>query len=390
MKATFKIEMRKDYATKDGKRPICLRYTANRRTTLISLNILIKPRHWNKVSCTVRDTEPHSYYYNKAISEFYQKADTIIMENFFKPLSISQFIEKIRDKSFGNTDFYVFIENEIELLKKVRAPGTIENYNKLINTLKAWKPTLSFDEITLDFIQQFHNHELEVGNLPSTIYKKHANFKFLIGIAVDKEKIAKTPYEKFEIKKNIKAQNNDVLTEDELKRLQDAYNKKKYSKGKQEVLREFLFACYTSLAYAEYSIVTFADIKLIKIDTGEYYPLLSNERTKTDITYKIPIVSPKVVALIGEGEPSQNIFSPISNQPTNRYLKSIMKDLHIEKEMTFHRARHTFRTIAARKGINDGIAERIMGHAEGNEIKDIYIHLHDEDIIKEMISKWIV
>ena len=390
MKATFKIEMRKDYATKDGKRPICLRYTANRRTTLISLNILIKPRHWNKVSCTVRDTEPRSYYYNKAISEFYQKADTIIMENFFKPLSISQFIEKIRDKSFGNTDFYVFIENEIELLKKVRAPGTIENYNKLINTLKAWKPTLSFDEITLDFIQQFHNHELEVGNLPSTIYKKHANFKFLIGIAVDKEKIAKPPYEKFEIKKNIKAQNNDVLTEDELKRLQDAYNKKKYSKGKQEVLREFLFACYTSLAYAEYSIVTFADIKLIKIDTGEYYPLRSNERTKTDITYKIPIVSPKVVALIGEGEPSQNIFSPISNQPTNRYLKSIMKDLHIEKEMTFHRARHTFRTIAARKGINDGIAERIMGHAEGNEIKDIYIHLHDEDIIKEMISKWIV
>lgn len=390
MKATFKIEMRKDYATKDGKRPICLRYTANRRTTLISLNILIKPRHWNKVSCTVRDTEPRSYYYNKAISEFYQKADTIIMENFFKPLSISQFIEKIRDKSFGNTDFYVFIENEIELLKKVRAPGTIENYNKLINTLKAWKPTLSFDEITLDFIQQFHNHELEVGNLPSTIYKKHANFKFLIGIAVDKEKIAKTPYEKFEIKKNIKAQNNDVLTEEELKKLQDAYNKKKYSKGKQEVLREFLFACYTSLAYAEYSIVTFADIKLIKIDTGEYYPLLSNDRTKTDITYKIPIVSPKVVALIGEGEPSQNIFSPISNQPTNRYLKSIMKDLHIEKEMTFHRARHTFRTIAARKGINDGIAERIMGHAEGNEIKDIYIHLHDEDIIKEMISKWIV
>lgn len=390
MKATFKIEMRKDYATKDGKRPICLRYTANRRTTLISLNILIKPRHWNKVSCTVRDTEPRSYYYNKAISEFYQKADTIIMENFFKPLSISQFIEKIRDKSFGNTDFYVFIENEIELLKKVRAPGTIENYNKLINTLKAWKPTLSFDEITLDFIQQFHNHELEVGNLPSTIYKKHSNFKFLIGIAVDKEKITKTPYEKFEIKKNIKAQNNDVLTEEELKKLQDAYDKKKYSKGKQEVLREFLFACYTSLAYAEYSIVTFADIKLIKIDTGEYYPLLSNDRTKTDITYKIPIVSPKVVALIGEGEPSQNIFSPISNQPTNRYLKSIMKDLHIEKEMTFHRARHTFRTIAARKGINDGIAERIMGHAEGNEIKDIYIHLHDEDIIKEMISKWIV
>ena len=42
----------------------------------------------------------------------------------------------------------------------------------------------------------------------------------------------------FEIKKNIKAQNNDVLTEEELKRLQAVYDKKEYSKGKQEVLRE--------------------------------------------------------------------------------------------------------------------------------------------------------
>ena len=92
----------------------------------------------------------------------------------------------------------------------------------------------------MDFIQQFHNHELEVGNILSTVYKKHSNLKFLIGIAVDKEKLAKNPYEKFEIKKNIKAQNNDVLTEEELKKLQAMYDKKEYSKGKQEVLREFL------------------------------------------------------------------------------------------------------------------------------------------------------
>ena len=32
----------------------------------------------------------------------------------------------------------------------------------------------------------------------------------------------------------------------------------------------------------------------------------------------------------------------------------------------------------------------IMGHAEGNDIKDIYTHLHDEDIVKEMRDKWVV
>lgn len=138
----------------------------------------------------------------------------------------------------------------------------------------------------MNFIQQFHNHELEVGNILSTVYKKHSNLKFLIGIAVDKEKLAKNPYEKFEIKKNIKAQNNDVLTEEELKKLQAAYDKKDYSKGKQEVLREFLFSCYTSLSFGEFSVLTYSDIKLITVDTGETYLILCNERTKTSVTYK--------------------------------------------------------------------------------------------------------
>lgn len=106
--------------------------------------------------------------------------------------------------------------------------------------------------------------------------------------------------------------------------------------------------------------------------------------------YKIPIVSPIVMKLLGNGESFQKIFQPLSNQPTNRYLKDIMSDLKINKAITFHRARHSFRTIAAKKGIRDGIAERIMGHAEGNDIKDIYTHLHDEDIIQEMKKKWII
>lgn len=100
--------------------------------------------------------------------------------------------------------------------------------------------------------------------------------------------------------------------------------------------------------------------------------------------YKIPIVSDKVKQLIELENKGlfQKIFTPLNNQPTNRYLKEIMKDLNINKTMTFHRARHTFRTIAAKRGMIDSIAERIMGHAEDNDIKVIYTHLHDEDIIK--------
>lgn len=67
-----------------------------------------------------------------------------------------------------------------------------------------------------------------------------------------------------------------------------------------------------------------------------------------------------------------------------------MKHAGIDKDINFHRARHSCRTIMARKDIKDITAERIMGHAEGNDIKDIYTHLTNEDIIREMLSKWVV
>lgn len=159
---------------------------------------------------------------------------------------------------------------------------------------------------------------------------------FLIGLAIDKEVIEENPYDKFDIKKSIKAQNNDIMTEEELQKLQRAYDDNKYKEGKIEVLREFLFSYYTSLSFAEFSEVTYGDLKLIRLKSKKTYPLICNEQIKTNIPYKIPIVSPTVVNLLGNGESFQKIFSPLTNQPTNRYLKEIMKDLKIDKTMTFH------------------------------------------------------
>ncbi|MBF0647911.1 phage integrase SAM-like domain-containing protein [Dysgonomonas sp. GY75] len=88
------------------------------------------------------------------------------------------------------------------------------------NTLcKVHDCSLLFNEISLEFIQRFHQFEVESGNKPSTIYKKHASFKFLLGLAIDKELIKKSPYDKFKIKKISQGENMDILTEEELQLL---------------------------------------------------------------------------------------------------------------------------------------------------------------------------
>jgi len=389
MRATVKLVLRNDYVRKDGKQQLCLRYIAYQKDSYIGLGISILPKHWDAKALMVRAGEHLAHLYNKIITRTYEKAKNLIMNFYEKPLPIPQFRKELFDKKDDeNTDFYQFVEQELKVLEVDRAKGTIANYKKLLNTMKEWKPTLHFYEITLDFIEKFHAHEIELGNLESTVNKKHANFKFLIGRAVLKEKIEKNPYERFVIKKKIKAQNEDVLTEQEIDKLHEVYKQNTYSGGKQKVLRNFLFSCYTSLSYAEFDVVTYADLKKYIIDKKEYL-LLCNKRVKNGMSYKIPIVSDKVKELLGTGKDFQKIFTPITNQASNRYLKSIMKDLNIEKIITFHRARHSFKTIAARKGMQSIIVERIMGHAEGNDIADIYTHLQNEDIIREMLNKGI-
>jgi len=346
MRATVKLVLRKDYTKQDGKQQLALRYIAHKKSTHVGLGISILPRYWDKNALMVRKGDPQSFHYNKVIREIHQKALSLIMDNYNNPLPIAKFRELLFEKAESHTDFYEFITQELEYLKTDRRKGTIDNYKKLINTMKLWKPTLSFSEITLDFIQSFHKHEIESGNKQSTVYKKHANFKFLIGVAKKKELLTKNPYDDFEIKKKIKAENTDVLTEAEISKLYDVYTRKLYSKGKQNVLRNFLFACYTGLSYAEYEVVTYADIKRYIVD-GKECLLLANARIKNNIPYRIPIVSDRVKALLGSGKDFQKIFTMLSNQPTNRYLKAIMEEQGVNKQVTFHRARHSFRTIAA-------------------------------------------
>lgn len=390
-KASLKIVLRDKAISTDktrlGKKRVYLRYIAHGRCTHISLGIDIEFKYWIPSSLRVRTSCPNSVKINKEIHDLYRRGQNIIGDNYYQPLHIEDFSKQFKMGYFNGNDFYEYAEHEISLMQEALSDGTIKNYKKLLSGLREWKPRLLMGEISVGFLQKFHKIELQKGNLLSTIYKKHANLKTLLNLAVQKSLLTRNPYSDFKIKGNFKSQNTNVLTETELNILKNKYLENVYMGKKQEVLKCFLFSCYTGLSFIDFNKITYSDLIKIEIENKEYY-ILKKERVKTKITFKIPIVSSIVKLLLGKGIPSEHIFWLPTNQETNRYLKQIMKDVKIDRHITFHRARHTFRTIAAKRGIQDSIAERIMGHTEGNDIKDIYIHLHDEDIIKEMLKKW--
>ncbi|MBP2284838.1 integrase [Flavobacterium sp. CG_23.5] len=91
-------------------------------------------------------------------------------------------------------------------------------------------------------------------------------------------------------------------------------------------------------------------------------------RQKTETASKIPIL-PITQMIIDKYEDhtesnSQNRLLPIlSNQKMNAYLKEIAGVCEIEKELTFHIARHTFETtITLTNGVPIESVSKMLGH----------------------------
>ncbi len=82
----------------------------------------------------------------------------------------------------------------------------------------------------------------------------------------------------------------------------------------------------------------------------------------------------------------QKVFDVLTDQPTNRYLKEIMKVAKINKSISFHCSRHTFATVSKSNGIKYDVISKILGHTDIKTTK-VYIKYEVSHLEKEM-EKW--
>jgi len=142
-------------------------------------------------------------------------------------------------------------------------------------------------------------------------------------------------------------------------------SEKRFSIERLSLVRDiFLFSCYTGLSYA--------DVKLLKrpqiaqgID-GEQW--ISVRRQKTGAPSRLPLLpqAMEIVRRYQEHErcPADGPVLPVfSNQKMNAYLKEIAAVCGIDRELTFHAARHTFATtVTLTNGVPIETVSRMLGH----------------------------
>lgn len=359
---TFKIFLRTDHLNSDGTHTVNLRLVSNRKKKDISLKIFVIARNWNPNSNRIRKTGKDFARKNRLITKYENRAKNIIDDYFLndKSLTVTEFSKRFISDVHNDSSFYDYVLTKLENRKM--AHQTYKAYKSQVTKLKGFRKELSFADISPDFIHKYRKYLIdEIGNNENTTNKSLRIIKAFINWAIEDELMKKNPF------KTIKTKHVDgkreFLSILELEKLERLYNKGDLKNNLHNVLRYFLFACYTGLRYTDLQDLNFKHIKKASFNRTEI-DMIDIKMHKTQKQVTIPLIKKAKDLLPTMVAANQKVFKIISNQKTNQNLKEVIKEAGISKKITFHSARHTLATNGLEMGIPIEVVSKILGHTE--------------------------
>lgn len=219
---------------------------------------------------------------------------------------------------------------------------------------------LDIRKIDHEFITSYEFYLKSVCNCcQNTTSKYIKNFGKIIRICIANGWLEKNPFINYK-SKMVEVERAFLSMEE----IETMLNKVFVSDRLNQVKDIFLFSCFTGLAYADVKKLSRKNIA-IGVD-GERWIYIN--RTKTDTRSNIPIL-PIASYLLEKYEDHPQVVNQekllpiLSNQKMNSYLKEIADACEINKELTFHIARHTFATtVTLSNGVPIESVSKMLGH----------------------------
>lgn len=371
-KVTLHFYAKSTKVNANGQFPIYVRLTVNGDRTEFSTKKFIDPSRWLSESAKMKGTTEEARSINSYLDIMKSKVLDIQMELIHKNQELS--IDNFKEKLFGSEEKQRMLvpifqdhNNKIkELIGKEYASGTLERYTtSLKHTVEflQWKYNVSDIEITKinhAFISDYEFYLRSVRNCANnTAVKYIKNFSKIIKICLANDWLDKNPFANY--KSKVKEVERVYLTEEEMQSIIE----KDLKTERLSLVRDiFLFSCFTGLAYIDVKNLTKSHIS-IGID-GEKW--IFTHRQKTESASKIPIL-PVTQMVIDKYEHhpqcvgEDKLLPILSNQKMNAYLKEIAGVCEIQKELTFHIARHTFATtVTLTNGVPIESVSKMLGH----------------------------
>jgi site-specific recombinase XerD len=364
--------LQRNKVTKDSKAPIYMRITVNGKRSQISIKRKVDIDKWNSESGKVRgkslEVKELNRYLNSLENKIFKIQQKLLDDN--RQIT-ALLIKNIFTGKAENQKMLLVIfqdhNNQVErLVGKDFAPGTLERYKTAKKHLEAFikleykLEDINIKDVNHKFIRGFEYYlKTERNCSHNTAIKYITNFKKIIRIAYANDWISKDPF--YNWKARIKTVDREFLSKEEIQKLVE----KSFSIKRLEQVKDiFLFSCFTGLAYSDVKKLSKNDL-VIGID-GDIW--IKTKRTKTNTRSNIPLLTTAEAILDKYSEhsgveQSEFLLPVLSNQKMNAYLKEIADVCEINKNLTFHLARHTFATtVTLTNGVPIESVSKMLGH----------------------------
>ena len=340
----------------DGTHQIVMRINTKGGIKYFPVGYTVKKNDFDEKKQLVKKTDARHFEKNHAISNALSKAMSI--ENYFitKQIvpNIDSFTRRYQGTSLNQDSFFDFVEMHLQRNSREFTLATKDFYRKHISKLKGFAPTLTFADIDLDFLHSYKEHCYGLGNADSTMFKSLEFIRRVLNAAAKEDIIEKSPFRNFEIK-NITG-NTENLSIDEVKKLQALYDTNELPKAPQNVLRFFLFGCYTGLRYSDVYNLKFRNL----IDKGGTL-WLDFVQQKTGKAVLLPLIKQAIDLIPEKTFENAKMFRVVPNQTTNRHLRTIVEKLEWDKRITFHVARNTCSNLLYQLGAPIEVRSLVIG-----------------------------
>ncbi len=374
---------------------IYARITLNSRRMNISLKRKANISAWDQSKQRLAGKDAFSKELNEFLDQEYSRFFQCYQELRIEKKVLS--LENIKAKFFGQEEKLFSLEDIFTYHNEQCFPKLSWNTSRLYitsqNYLRAFikkafgRNDYYLQELDFNFILKFesylrsvkpkrHNKKLQ----HNAVMKHIQRLKKMITLALHLEWIERDPFAKF--KSQLIPKEREFLSSEELNEIEKLELKIDRLKRTRDL---FLFSCYTGISYGDLMLLTRQNLT-IGIDKKVW---IVTKRMKNGNAVKLPLLSKAINILEVYKDDkvclaNKSLLPTISNQKVNQYLKEIAVKAGIEKNVTFHIARHTFATtVALSNGVPIETVSKILGHKKLSTTQ-IYAKVVERKVSEDM------
>lgn len=356
-----------------GLVPIFQRITIAGKRIEKSTGKFIDPTKWSVEGAKMKGTSVEARTINSHLDRLKIKVLDAEKDLYNKGESITA--ETINNKLIGVNKrermlIPIFEEHNRKMKELIGLEFAEGTYQRYVTSLKhtqsflSWKynvSDISIYRVDHAFITEYEFYlrsERKCANNTTVKYIK--NFHKIVNQCLANGWLDKDPFINY--KSKVREVVREYLNENEIETI---INKDLHIERLEVVRDIYIFSCFTGLAYIDVKQLTTDNISM-GID-GEKW--IFKDRQKTDVESRIPLL-PIALEILKkyENHPlcinKNNLLPILTNQRMNSYLKEIATLCKINKDFTFHTARHTFATtVTLTNGVPIESVSKMLGHS---------------------------